>query len=123
MRLGHRTVVWIAGLTAFFLTGCSRHDAVCPISATQRDILDTNVSKLPGVQWDGRIKRAVEAVRHCHPGHPIFGGPAIFTYRDAHRTGNGRLLVRFRVAGLSDISVVYLVDADGFLERAYVSAP
>lgn len=92
----------------------------CPSPAAVNDRLKLNLFALPISPPNGATRAAINNVKLCKPAHPILGGPAEVIYADTHVSGDGRFYVRFDVASLSDISLVYLVDAEGNLEHAYL---
>ena len=49
--------------------------------------------------------------------------PALLRFDDAREALNGRVLLRFSVAGLADISLIYLANQRGRLLKAFVDDP
>jgi hypothetical protein len=86
------------------------------------DRLKEDLFSLPTPTRNDAISNAIKNVKACKPVHPIFGTPAEVNFADAHSRSDGKYYVRFRVSALADISLVYLVDNKGNLERAYLFA-
>jgi hypothetical protein len=102
------------------LSGCGTPLRACPAPPTMNDQLRVNLFVLPTSPPNDAIRNAINNVKLCKPVHPVLGGPAEVNYIDTHIVGNGQFYVRFSVSGLSDISLVYLVDARGNLEHVYL---
>lgn len=99
--------------------------STCPKPAMNRiaDVLPYCVWQFPEVELTPALRQAVAKVQACRPPHPVFGGPAILRFEDAHQAPEGRVLLRFSVAGLADMYLVYLADRQGRLSKAFVAAP
>jgi hypothetical protein len=69
------------------------------------------------------LRQTVAKVQACRPAHPVLRGPALLRFEDARQAPDGRVLLRFSVAGLSDMYLIYLADRQGRLLKAFVDGP
>jgi len=107
------------------LVGCGMAStaATCPRPATQADVLPYRASSFAPVALTPALRQAVARVQACRPSHPVFGGPAVVRFEEARQAPDGHVLLRFGVAALADMYLVYAVDRRGRLLKAYVDGP
>lgn len=107
------------------VAGCRAGPAAstCPEPATQADALPYRASELRQTRLTPALEQALAAVRACAPPHPVLGGPARPHFESARQGPDGRALLRFSVEGLADMYLIYVVDPQGRLLKAYVDGP
>lgn len=105
---------------AFNLGGCSNSFESCPSPPNKNDVLMVNLPSLPAAPMSDVIKMSIDRIYKCKPPHPILGGPAEIKYVDIHSKGDGQYYLRFTVNGLSDISLVYLIDNKGSVKHSFL---
>jgi hypothetical protein len=121
-RVYRSTLAWAA---LPFLTAAidAQASPLCPKPATQADVLNLKLAPQENVSLTGELRGAVAEVYACHPPHPVLGGPALVRFEDVRTAPHGRVLMRFRVVGLSDMRLAYLADRGGNLLQAFVTGP
>jgi hypothetical protein len=122
------SVVWCLAtlpLAALVLAACSiaPSPSTCPEPATQADVLPYNAREFGQIRLTPALRQAVAEVQACRPAHPVLRGPALLRFEDARQAPDGRVLLRFSVAGLSDMYLIYLADRQGRLLKAFVDGP
>lgn len=120
-RLHLLTLAW--AVLPLLVPGDAQARPACPKPATQADVLNYDLAGQKRLKLTGRLREAVTKVYACHPPHPVLGGPARIAFKNATAAPNGRGFLRFKVAGLSDMYLAYLVDGRGNLMRAFVTGP
>jgi len=105
---------------AFAIGGCSNSIEKCPLPPDKNDVLRINIASLHTTPMNDTIKQSIDRIYKCKPPHPILGGPAVVNYIDTHSKGGGQYYVRFTVKGLSDVSLVYLIDDKGNVNHSYL---
>lgn len=107
-------------LLLLLASGCSPSVDACANFPKQKEPLNLNLSSLPEIIPNKATQAAIKMVYRCKPPHPITGGPATIRYIDVRGGADGLVYLRFRVKGLSDITIVYLADSNGHLMRSYL---
>jgi hypothetical protein len=95
----------------------------CPIEPNVYAHLDVSLDALAEYPLNDVPNDAVGQVQRCWAAHP-FGGPQhVLHLTDARQAPSGDRYLIFDPWGISDLQMVYSVDAKNRLTRAYTSRP